>query len=126
MRMTFAIVGRPNVGKSSLISLITNSKAEVGDYDLDSDDSKHNLDWKVTLIDTGYDTMTGGRLKRLESYIGDHPFMLTYGDGLADININELLDFHPLPRFCNRKTYLFEDLEFHHFDTFHPPKLIHQ
>lgn len=50
--------------------------------------------WKVTLIDTGIDTMTGGRIKKAQKFIGDEPFMLTYGDGVADINIEELLQFH--------------------------------
>lgn len=50
--------------------------------------------WKVTLVDTGLDTMTGGRLKRVQKYIGNETFMLTYGDGVSDININELLKFH--------------------------------
>lgn len=50
--------------------------------------------WKVTLLDTGSDSMTGGRIKRAQSFIGDEPFMLTYGDGVANININELLRFH--------------------------------
>jgi glucose-1-phosphate cytidylyltransferase len=50
--------------------------------------------WKVTLIDTGDNTMTGGRVKRIQSHIGDNPFMLTYGDGLSDVNIPELLKFH--------------------------------
>ena len=50
--------------------------------------------WKVTLIDTGVDTMTGGRIKRVEEYVGNEPFMLTYGDGVADIDIKKLLDFH--------------------------------
>jgi glucose-1-phosphate cytidylyltransferase len=50
--------------------------------------------WKVTLIDTGVETMTGGRIKRVEEYVGNEPFMLTYGDGVADIDINKLLDFH--------------------------------
>jgi glucose-1-phosphate cytidylyltransferase len=50
--------------------------------------------WRVTLVDTGLNTMTGGRVKRIEKYIGKEPFMLTYGDGVSDININELLDFH--------------------------------
>lgn len=54
----------------------------------------HVEPWKVTLIDTGIDTMTGGRIKRVKKYIGDQPFMLTYGDGLADVNINELLIYH--------------------------------
>ena len=52
------------------------------------------VDWKVTLIDTGADSMTGGRVKRLQSFIGSETCMLTYGDGLADINIDALLDFH--------------------------------
>jgi len=52
------------------------------------------VDWNVTLIDTGLETMTGGRIKRLKSYIGLEPFMLTYGDGVADINLEALLDFH--------------------------------
>ena len=50
--------------------------------------------WKVTLLDTGLNTMTGGRIKRAQNFIGDEPFMLTYGDGVADINIKELLKFH--------------------------------
>ena len=50
--------------------------------------------WKVTLIDTGLDTMTGGRLKRVEKYIENEPFMLTYGDGVSDVNIRSLLEFH--------------------------------
>jgi glucose-1-phosphate cytidylyltransferase len=50
--------------------------------------------WKVTLVDTGIDTMTGGRLKRVQKYIGDETFMLTYGDGVSDINIAKLLEFH--------------------------------
>jgi len=51
-------------------------------------------DWKVTLVDTGQDSMTGGRVKRMQPYIGDEPFMLTYGDGVADIDINALEKFH--------------------------------
>ncbi|NLF42376.1 MAG: glucose-1-phosphate cytidylyltransferase [Bacteroidales bacterium] len=50
--------------------------------------------WRVTLVDTGLNTMTGGRIRRIQKYIGDETFMMTYGDGVADININELLDFH--------------------------------
>jgi glucose-1-phosphate cytidylyltransferase len=50
--------------------------------------------WKVTLLDTGLNTMTGGRVKRASEHIGDEPFMLTYGDGVADINIEELVKFH--------------------------------
>ena len=50
--------------------------------------------WKVTLVDTGINTLTAGRLKRIEKYIKGEPFMLTYGDGVSDINIKELLEFH--------------------------------
>ncbi len=50
--------------------------------------------WKVTLVDTGEKTMTGGRLKRVKDYIGDETFCLTYGDGVTDLNIKELIDFH--------------------------------
>lgn len=50
--------------------------------------------WKVTVVDTGLDTMTGGRIKRVQQYIGNEPFMLTYGDGVCDVNIQELLKFH--------------------------------
>lgn len=50
--------------------------------------------WKVSLIDTGVETMTGGRIKRIRQYIGEETFLLTYGDGVADINIKSLIDFH--------------------------------
>lgn len=50
--------------------------------------------WKITLIDTGLNTMTGGRIKRIYEYVKDETFMLTYGDGLSDINIPALLDYH--------------------------------
>jgi len=50
--------------------------------------------WKVTLVDTGLKTMTGGRIKRLKPYIGKETFMLTYGDGLADVDIDALLAYH--------------------------------
>ena len=50
--------------------------------------------WKVTLLDTGIDSMTGGRIKRAQNIVGNEPFMLTYGDGVSDINIEELFKFH--------------------------------
>lgn len=50
--------------------------------------------WKVTLVDTGLNTMTGGRIKRIQPYIGNKTFMLTYGDGVGNVNIEELLQFH--------------------------------
>ncbi|MEV9499459.1 glucose-1-phosphate cytidylyltransferase [Aliarcobacter butzleri] len=52
--------------------------------------------WKVTLLDTGIDSMTGGRIKRAQNIVGNEPFMLTYGDGVSDINIEELVKFHKL------------------------------
>lgn len=65
-----------------------------------SDDNKmviHNNvaePWKVTLVDTGLNTMTGGRIKRIQKYIENERFMMTYGDGVSDIKINDLLEFH--------------------------------
>lgn len=50
--------------------------------------------WKITLVDTGLNTMTGGRIKRIQKYIGNETFMLTYGDGLGNVNIKELVNFH--------------------------------
>ena len=50
--------------------------------------------WKVTVVDTGLDTMTGGRIKRVQKYIGDNPFMMTYGDAVCDVNIAKLYKFH--------------------------------
>ena len=50
--------------------------------------------WKVTLVDTGLDTMTGGRLKKVKQYVEDGTFCFTYGDGLCNVNISELIDFH--------------------------------
>jgi len=50
--------------------------------------------WKVTLLDTGLNSMTGGRIKRAEDYVNNEPFMLTYGDGVSNINIKELVEFH--------------------------------
>lgn len=55
---------------------------------------KHTEAWKVTVVDTGLNTMTGGRVKRVKDYIGNERFMLTYGDAVCDIDINALLDFH--------------------------------
>ena len=52
------------------------------------------IDWRVTLVDTGLKTMTGGRIKKLKSFIGSESFLLTYGDGLANIDINKLIKFH--------------------------------
>ena len=61
---------------------------EVHAHDEDGDD------WTVHLLDTGIETQTGGRVKRVAEFIGDEPFMLTYGDGVSNINIAELVEFH--------------------------------
>lgn len=54
----------------------------------------HLEPWKVTIVDTGYNTMTGGRIKRIKEYIHNESFFMTYGDGVCDVNINKLLEFH--------------------------------
>ena len=54
----------------------------------------HTEPWKVTLVDTGLTTMTGGRIKRIQKYVGDEPFMLTYGDGVSNVDLKKLLEFH--------------------------------
>ena len=55
---------------------------------------QHCEPWKVTVVDTGLNTMTGGRIKRIQKYIGNETFMMTYGDGVCDVNIAELVEFH--------------------------------
>lgn len=50
--------------------------------------------WKVTIVDTGYATMTGGRIKRIQKYVGEETFMMTYGDGLSDVAVDKLAEFH--------------------------------
>lgn len=66
--------------------------------DLGSGDIRNHqlddVDWSVTLVNTGLETMTGGRVKRMKNFIGKETFMLTYGDGLSDINIEKLVEFH--------------------------------
>ena len=55
---------------------------------------KKNLSWKINLIDTGLNTMTGGRLKKLKKYLGKETFLMTYGDGVSKVNLDELVKFH--------------------------------
>ena len=57
-------------------------------------DEEKNNKWRISLIDTGLETKTGGRLKRLKKYVGDETFMLTYGDGLCNVNLDDLISFH--------------------------------
>ena len=67
------------------------------DFSQDNKMTVHNNvaePWKVTLIDTGLNTMTGGRIKRIRDYVNNEPFMLTYGDGVSDVDLNALLKFH--------------------------------
>ena len=56
--------------------------------------NKHAEPWKVTVVDTGLNTMTGGRVRRIRPYVGDEPFFLTYGDGVSDVNIDKLYQYH--------------------------------
>lgn len=65
---------------------LANNKMEVH--------NNYSEPWRVTLVDTGLNTMTGGRIKRIREYIGEEEFMLTYGDGLSDVDLKKLLDFH--------------------------------
>jgi glucose-1-phosphate cytidylyltransferase len=65
---------------------LKNNKVEVH--------SNHAEPWKVTMVDTGNETMTGGRLRRVKDYVDDGTFMMTYGDGVSNIDINKLVSFH--------------------------------
>ena len=73
---------------------------ELSDLTLDLRSSKIQVHkngvepWRITLVDTGDDTMTGGRLKRVRPYLGENTFCLTYGDGVSDVDIGDLIDFH--------------------------------
>ena len=66
----------------------TNGKDEMIIHD------QHCERWKVTVVDTGYSTMTGGRIKRIQKYVNDETFLMTYGDGVCDVDINKLIEFH--------------------------------
>ena len=55
---------------------------------------QHAEPWKVTVVDTGLNTMTGGRIKRIQPYVNDETFLMTYGDGVCDVNIEKLVEFH--------------------------------
>jgi len=56
--------------------------------------TQHAEPWKVTVVDTGLETMTGGRIKRIQKYVGDETFLMTYGDGVCDVDIGKLVEFH--------------------------------
>jgi glucose-1-phosphate cytidylyltransferase len=70
------------------------SKLMSNDSLLNSNDKKEIESWNITLADTGLETNTGGRIKKIEKYINEDNFMVTYGDGVADINIKSLLNYH--------------------------------
>lgn len=72
--------------QSDLTIDIKNNKIEIHD--------NYSENWKVTLVDTGLETLTGGRIKRAAKFIDNQPFLLTYGDGVADVNIKDLVAFH--------------------------------
>lgn len=66
---------------------------DLGDNSLKVLDSQAEP-WKITLVDTGNESMTGGRIKRIQQHVGNEPFLLTYGDGVSDVNITDLVQFH--------------------------------
>ncbi|PTR01572.1 glucose-1-phosphate cytidylyltransferase [Mucilaginibacter yixingensis] len=72
--------------KSDVTIDLKNNSVEVHDSQAEP--------WRITLVDTGNDSMTGGRIKRIQPHIGNEPFMLTYGDGVADINVSQLMEYH--------------------------------
>ena len=78
----------------SMLKDFTLSLRQQGQPDVTFHEHEDSRDFHVTLADTGEETMTGGRLKRVERYIDDDTFMVTYGDGVADVNIERLLAFH--------------------------------
>lgn len=71
-----------------------NLSVNLGSGEIELHDGNAGENWKVHLLDTGIHTMTGGRIKRAVEFIGEEPFLLTYGDGVADVDINRLLAFH--------------------------------
>ena len=74
--------------------------------------NQHLEPWKVTVVDTGLDTMTGGRVKRIQPYVKDETFMLTYGDGVSDVNIKQLVEFHRASgKICTITSVVFEQLK---------------
>ena len=87
--------------KSELIKeYFLNYRILSSDFKINLDSGKiesqevENLDWNVTLVNTGLNTMTGGRVKRMKPYIGNETFLLTYGDGLSNVNLDALINFH--------------------------------
>jgi len=75
-------------------SLHNNLTVKTKNGDVHMHENEGHSDWTVDLIDTGLETLTGGRIKRLASYVGNQTFMLTWGDGVSDVNLRALLEFH--------------------------------
>jgi len=75
-------------------SLESNLTVKVGTGTVTRHENQSHPDWSVELIDTGVATLTGGRIKRLAPYIGNHTFMLTWGDGVSNVDLHKLLEFH--------------------------------
>ena len=73
-------------------NLNSNFTINLGNGQLDFHEVK-DLDWNITIVDTGKETMTGGRIKRMRKYLSEDNFLMTYGDGVSDIDINKLIDF---------------------------------
>lgn len=79
---------------SNYYSLKSDFTVDLANGNIEYYQKKETVNWNVTLVDTGLESMTGGRIKRLEKYLDGEPFMLTYGDGVANIDINNLVEFH--------------------------------
>ena len=79
---------------SNYLNNTSDLKIDLSKSEMKKFNTKTKENWKITLIDTGLNTMTGGRIKKIENFIKDENFMLTYGDGLANVNINKLVNFH--------------------------------
>ena len=79
---------------SNYYSLKSDFTVDLANGNIEYYQKKETVNWNVTLVDTGLKSMTGGRVKRLEKYLDGEPFMLTYGDGVANIDINNLVEFH--------------------------------
>ena len=75
-------------------SLSSNLTVNIADGHVEVHEDDPRPAWRVQLVDTGQPTLTGGRIKRLAPYLGKETFMLTWGDGVSDVNLGELLDFH--------------------------------
>ena len=67
---------------------------DLSNNSIEVHDSENSENWKITMIDTGLETMTGGRIKRIQKYVGDETFCLTYGDGVGDIDIAKTIELH--------------------------------